>query len=364
MIADGRETKGMDRIMNRTDKPDIKQMILYEDRDILVCHKAAGLPVQSAGVGTKDMESILKNYLKERQQAEPEKKTGRDSVGAGSREVPYLGIIHRLDQPVEGILVFAKNKKAAAGLSRQISRGMLKKVYLAVCCVDNVPESGDKIRNLSGDLEEERGSASADISESGLEKKLEKGTAKKGGDEGSSSGSGKRSEKETGKMSGNEGSGSPGSRKGSEKETWENPEIHLTDWIRKEASINTSVIVSPDMAGAKKAELKYCILQRRTIQGKEYALVRISLLTGRHHQIRVQMANAGLPLYGDRKYNARQQEYHIWEYDAELGARLMLCASELTFRHPETGKEMRFAVKPLFVEKFLKLCIDQARIEC
>lgn len=271
--------------MNRTDgMNDVKQMILYEDGDILVCHKAAGLPVQSAGVGTKDMESILKNYLKERQQ---EGKEG--SVRADLQKVPYLGIIHRLDQPVEGVLVFAKNKKAAAGLSRQISGGMLKKVYLAVCCVDNVSESGDK--------------------------KTEK-------------------------------------------------EIHLKDWMRKESRINTSAIVSPDMPGAKKAELKYRVLQRQTIRGKEYALVRIHLLTGRHHQIRVQMANAGLPLYGDRKYNSRWQEYRIPEYDAETGTGLKLSASELTFKHPVTGEEMRFEEKPLFAENFLKLCIDGTDTEC
>ena len=123
------------------------QMILYEDRDILVCHKAAGLPVQSAGVGSKDMESILLNYLKEKQQAEPENRTEKKhSVRTDTQRIPYLGVVHRLDQPVEGIIVFAKNKKAAAGLSRQISGGMLKKVYLAVCCVDNVSDFGDKIQ--------------------------------------------------------------------------------------------------------------------------------------------------------------------------------------------------------------------------
>ncbi len=323
--------------MNRTDEPDIKQMILYEDRDILVCHKAAGLPVQSAGVGTKDLESILKNYLKERQQAEQENKTGESrSARVDAQKVPYLGIVHRLDQPVEGVLVFAKNKKAAAGLSRQMSGGTWKKEYLAVCCVDNVSEFGDNIQNLSGGFKEGCGSASADISESGLEKKPEKGTEK---------------------MSGKKG----GSSQGSEKETWENPEnreIRLTDWMRKEARINTSAIVSQDTPGAKKAELDYCVLQRRTVRGKEYVLVRIHLLTGRHHQIRVQMANAGLPLYGDRKYNVRWQEYLIPEYDSQTGAGLKLCASKLAFRHPVTGKEMQFEITPLFAKNFLKLCID------
>ncbi len=306
--------------MNRTDEPDIKQMILYEDRDILVCHKAAGLPVQSAGVGTKDLESILKNYLKEKQQAEQGNKTGEDrSVRADVQKVPYLGIIHRLDQPVEGVLVFAKNKKAAAGLSRQMSGGMWKKEYLAVCCVDNVSESGDNVRNLSGGSGAWAGSVSAGTSESGSEEKV---------------------------------------KKNDEESSVQKREIRLTDWMRKEARINTSAIVSQDTPGAKKAELDYCVLQRRTVRGKEYVLVRIHLLTGRHHQIRVQMANAGLPLYGDRKYNVRWQEYRIPEYDSQAGTGLKLCASKLAFKHPGTGKEMQFEITPLFAENFLKLCID------
>ena len=94
----------------------IEDMILYEDRDIIVCHKVAGIAVQSARIGMPDMESTLKNYL-------ASKKTGT---------MPYLGIVHRLDQPVEGVLVFAKNKRAAAGLTGQITSGSVTKEYLAV----------------------------------------------------------------------------------------------------------------------------------------------------------------------------------------------------------------------------------------
>ena len=84
---------------------DIRDYILYEDKDILVCHKPAGLAVQNARVGSMDMESLLKNYI-------AQKVPGK---------MPYLGIIHRLDQPVEGVLVFALNPKAAADLSRQMT---------------------------------------------------------------------------------------------------------------------------------------------------------------------------------------------------------------------------------------------------
>ncbi len=94
-------------------------MILYEDKDIIVCHKMAGIAVQSARIGEKDLVSMLNNHLMEQ---------------ADQRMEP-VRVVHRLDQPVEGIVVFAKNKKAAASLSAQITDGSMKKVYQAVCCV-------------------------------------------------------------------------------------------------------------------------------------------------------------------------------------------------------------------------------------
>ena len=90
-----------------------EDMIIFEDREILVCHKPAGLAVQNAGIGTMDMESMIKNYLALKQ---PEK-------------IPYAAVVHRLDQPVEGILVFAKTPKAAKELSAQISGGKMKNYY-------------------------------------------------------------------------------------------------------------------------------------------------------------------------------------------------------------------------------------------
>ncbi len=95
----------------------MKTQIIYQDEHILVCHKPAGIAVQSARIGQQDMESELKNYLDE---------TGHNKGN------PYLGVIHRLDQPVSGILVFAKNQKAAASLSAQIQDGRAKKIYRAL----------------------------------------------------------------------------------------------------------------------------------------------------------------------------------------------------------------------------------------
>ena len=207
--------------------------ILYEDGQLLVCRKPAGVPVQSGKVGQKDMVSILRNYRN------------------GKEGDTYIGLVHRLDQPVQGVMVFAKTKMAAAGLSRQITDGRMKKQYLAVTC------------------------------------------------------------------------GKPMKKQGA-----------LVDYLLKDGRTNTSSIVPEGTKGAKRAELRYRIIAET--QG--YALAEIDLLTGRHHQIRVQMAGAGMPLAGDRKYNlsdAGQTEKYV-----------ALAAHRLSFEHPVLKKEICFEGKP------------------
>jgi len=103
--------------------------IIYEDRDFLVVRKPAGLATQTARVGQADVASELKNYLK----------------------TPYLGVIHRLDQPVEGLLVFARTKKAAAELSGQLTEGALNKRYYAVICGKPVKEQGELVDHMYKD---------------------------------------------------------------------------------------------------------------------------------------------------------------------------------------------------------------------
>ncbi len=88
----------------------MKTKIIYEDESILVVHKPAGLATQTAKIGQPDVVSELKNYL----------------------AAPYLGVVHRLDQPVEGLLVFAKNKDTAGKLTKQLSEGILNKQYYAM----------------------------------------------------------------------------------------------------------------------------------------------------------------------------------------------------------------------------------------
>ena len=218
----------------------IQDCILYEDKDILVCHKPAGVAVQSARFGMADMESSLKNHL-------ALKTPGK---------MPYFGIIHRLDQPVEGVLVFAKTPKAAAELNRQITSKTVTKEYLAVTA--QLPE-------------EKQG--------------------------------------------------------------------HLEDYLKKDNRTNSSSVVTPKTPGAKKASLDYSIQEEikdeRTATGKRI-LVKIILDTGRHHQIRVQLSHEGIPLLGDRKYNP----------SGEKGTSLGLCSSCLEFKHPRTGKMMKFETEP------------------
>lgn len=219
----------------------MKTNILYEDNDILVCIKPSGFPVQSAQVSSGDMESELKSYLK--------KTTGKS----------YLGIVHRLDQPVRGVMVFAKSEKAAASLSKQIQAGTDKtmgKYYEAFVL-------------------------GADISERGV----------------------------------------------------------LTDYLVKDGRTNSSRVSEPGEAQAKKAILEYQVLERYK---EGYCRIGITLHTGRHHQIRVQMAHAGHPLLGDKKYGNEQSAI----LSEQLGIKnVMLKATRLEFIHPITNKKMVFEDK-------------------
>lgn len=98
--------------------------IIYEDSDIILVHKPAGIATQTKRLGQQDMESLLKNHRAKR------------------KEPPYIGVVHRLDQPVEGIMVFAKNQKAAAGLSKQVQQHVIGKYYYAVSVNAPVEKKG------------------------------------------------------------------------------------------------------------------------------------------------------------------------------------------------------------------------------
>ena len=99
--------------------------ILFEDKDIIICRKHAGVATQTKRLGQQDMESLLKNYR------------------AKKGEPPYIGIVHRLDQPVEGLMVFAKNQQAAAHLSKQVQDRVIGKYYYAISA--NVPAAKEGV---------------------------------------------------------------------------------------------------------------------------------------------------------------------------------------------------------------------------
>lgn len=102
-----------------------KPEIIYEDHDIIVCQKPAGFATQTKRLGQQDMESFLKNYR------------------AKKKEPPYIGVVHRLDQPVEGVMVFAKNQKAAASLSKQVQDRVIGKYYYAISA--NMPSEKEGV---------------------------------------------------------------------------------------------------------------------------------------------------------------------------------------------------------------------------
>lgn len=215
--------------------------ILYEDDAVLVVRKPSGVATQTKRLGQADMESLLKNYR------------------AAKGETPYIGVVHRLDQPVSGIMVFAKTKEAAADLSRQIQTKQADKFYYAM--VEGVPEK-------------------------------KKGT--------------------------------------------------LEDYLLRDGRTNTSAVVSKGTANAKRAVLSYEVLaDSRSGAGQNAgtarAVLKIRLETGRHHQIRVQLSNAGSPIVGDRKYN----------FGANLtktAEPLALCSYKIGFKHPVTHKKLEFEI--------------------
>lgn len=101
--------------------------IIYEDKYIIVCVKPAGIATQSKKIGAEDMVSLLKKHLAEE---------------SGSSGEPYLAVIHRLDQPTSGLLVFAKTKEAARDLNRQIREKTFGKFYLAELRSIPIPREG------------------------------------------------------------------------------------------------------------------------------------------------------------------------------------------------------------------------------
>lgn len=105
--------------------------ILYEDNHIIVAVKPSGVLSQSDGSNAPDMLTILKSYIKEKYQKPGE---------------VYLGLVHRLDRPVSGVMVFARTSKAASRLSEQIRQRKVDKIYR--CVVSGMLEGEGRLENF------------------------------------------------------------------------------------------------------------------------------------------------------------------------------------------------------------------------
>lgn len=218
-----------------------KLNILYEDNHLIVVVKPINVLSQSDITGDDDMLTIIKAYLKEKYH-----KPGN----------VYLGLVHRLDRVVGGVMVFAKTSKAASRLSESIRKNEFHKEYLAIV-------------------------------------------------------NGKVKEKDT-----------------------------LIDYLEKKDDFSTIVT---DKDHGKLSELSYELIDYNS--KLDLSLVKVMLKTGRHHQIRVQFACRGYPLFGDNRYGIDKEK--------EIG----LYAYKLSFIHPTTKELMTFIsipnIKPfnLFVLK-------------
>ena len=217
--------------------------VIYEDNHIIVVGKIPNIPSQSDKTGDMDMLTLVKQYLKEKYQ-----KPGN----------VYVGLIHRLDRPVGGVMIFAKTSKAASRLSNQVREKVFQKVYLAV--VDGKPEKDKGI---------------------------------------------------------------------------------LEDYLYKDERNNMSRGVHENKKNAKYAKLEYEVLYYHQL--KNLSLVKVHLYTGRHHQIRVQLANNGHSIFGDNKYGTRGK-----------GKQIALWAYQLTIEHPITKETLQFVDLP---EKIGTWCI-------
>jgi len=213
----------------------LKIKIIFEDNHLLVVEKPVNMPTQSDQSGDIDLLTHLKNDLKVRYQ-----KPGN----------VYLVLVHRLDRPVGGLMVFAKTSKAASRLSTQIREGKFGKCYLAI--VRGIL----KIKN-----------------------------------------------------------------------------DRLHNYLVKDNRQNIVSVVSSPTPESKEAFLDYWVIGEQ----EQLSLLKIALGTGRSHQIRVQLAAIGHPLYGDQKYGRNINQ---------IGEQLALYSFRLRFQHPVSKEYLEFKLDP------------------
>ncbi len=202
--------------------------ILFEDNHLIIVNKKVSDIVQGDKTGDVSLDKKIKAFIKER-----DNKPGN----------VYLGLPHRLDRPVSGVVVYTKTSKALSRMNEIFREGKSEKSYWAIVKNKPVPESG-----------------------------------------------------------------------------------RLEHFLKKNEKQNKSYIVPEDTKGCKKAVLEYDL----RASSDNYHLVQVKLITGRHHQIRVQMAAIGCPIKGDLKYGFPR---------SNKNAGISLHARSISFRHP-VKKEM------------------------
>lgn len=207
--------------------------VVYEDNQIIVVIKPQNQPSQKDESGDLDLLSEVKEYVKQKYNKPGE---------------AFIGLVHRLDRPTGGLMVFSRNSKSAQRLSNQLQSNLMQKVYYAVV------EGNIKLNSQ-----------------------------------------------------------------------------HLVNYLKKDEKNNIVKICPALEEGAKKAELIYTALEKN----QKHSLLSVKILTGRSHQIRVQLAGIGHPIYGDMKYNKNATK-----------GNLALWAGRLEFIHPTTKEKMVFIASP------------------
>lgn len=213
--------------------------IVYEDNHLIIVYKHSGEIVQGDKTGDVPLSEDVKCYLKEKYQ-----KPGN----------VFLGVVHRLDRPVSGLVVFAKTSKALTRLNKMFRDGEVHKTYWAI--TKNLPPQ---------------------------------------------------------------------------------PEDTLTDWLVRNEKQNKSYAYDHEVPHSKKAILKYRLIG----QSDHYCLLEVNLMTGRHHQIRCQLAHMGCPIKGDLKYGAQR---------SNPDGSICLLAHHVEFVHP-VSKQLISLDSPLPEDK-------------
>ena len=209
--------------------------VLYEDNHIIVVNKKSGEIVQGDKTGDVPLSDIVKAWIKD--------KYGKEGNA-------FLGVVHRLDRPVQGVVVFAKTSKALTRLNNMFRTADVHKTYWAI--TQNRP------------------------------KEIE-GT--------------------------------------------------LTHWLVRNEKQNKSYVYDTEKPNSKKAVLHYKTLA----ESERYYLIEVNLMTGRHHQIRCQLAKIGCPIKGDLKYGAKR---------SNPDGSISLLARKVEFLHPVSKKKIEI-VAPL-----------------